>query len=118
MLVEARRSAPPPLLCRRRTTNRKARRRARLAAHVLAALVLFAMLAALSPEIALQGRSSRRPTTFRPSYFGAAGAARQAGEFPLWNPYLFLGMPSFASLAYTPWVTPPSRSSPRSASCR
>lgn len=28
------------------------------------------------------------------------------GEYPLWNPYVFMGMPSFASLAYTPWVYP------------
>lgn len=28
------------------------------------------------------------------------------GEYPLWNPYVFLGMPSYASLAYTPGVYP------------
>ncbi len=39
--------------------------------------------------------------------FAAAGRrALEAGEYPLWNPWLFSGMPSFASLAYTPWVYP------------
>ena len=28
------------------------------------------------------------------------------GTYPLWNPYVFMGMPSFASLAYTPGVYP------------
>ncbi len=27
--------------------------------------------------------------------------------YPLWNPYVFLGMPSFASLAYNPLIYPP-----------
>jgi len=29
-----------------------------------------------------------------------------AGGYPLWNPYLFAGMPSYASLSYTPYVYP------------
>lgn len=32
---------------------------------------------------------------------------RGAGEYPLWNPYLFIGMPTFGSLAYTPGLYPP-----------
>ncbi len=28
------------------------------------------------------------------------------GTYPLWNPYVFMGMPSYASLAYTPGVYP------------
>jgi len=31
-----------------------------------------------------------------------------AGEYPLWNPYLFAGMPSFGSLAYVRFLYPPS----------
>jgi hypothetical protein len=27
--------------------------------------------------------------------------------YPLWNPYVFLGMPSFASGGYNPWIYPP-----------
>jgi hypothetical protein len=30
----------------------------------------------------------------------------EEGTYPLWNPYLFCGMPSFSSLAYTPYVYP------------
>ena len=33
----------------------------------------------------------------------------QAGEIPLWNPYLFAGMPSFGSLAYPKFVYPPAQ---------
>ena len=31
-----------------------------------------------------------------------------AGHYPLWNPYLFAGMPSFGSLAYVRYLYPPS----------
>jgi len=30
----------------------------------------------------------------------------EAGGYPLWNPYLFSGMPSYESLSYTPYVYP------------
>ncbi len=30
----------------------------------------------------------------------------EEGVYPLWNPYVFLGMPSYASLAYTPGAYP------------
>ncbi len=37
-----------------------------------------------------------------------AEAARQAGgDTPLWNPFVFCGMPSFGSLAYNPGIYPP-----------
>ena len=29
------------------------------------------------------------------------------GQYPLWNPYLFAGMPSFGSLAYIKYIYPP-----------
>lgn len=76
--------------------------------HLIAVVLLGLVLAAVFPEIALQGRIFASPDYDSPSYFGAAGrAALAAGEYPLWNPYLFLGMPSFASLAFTPYVYPP-----------
>jgi len=75
--------------------------------HALALAVLAVALAAVFPEIALQGRIFASPDYEAPSYFAAAGrAALRAGEYPLWNPYLFTGMPSFASLAFTPYVFP------------
>src|SRR5262249_56458804 len=43
-----------------------------------------------------------------------AGLLRVGGEslceehiYPLWSPYVFLGMPSFASGAYNPLICPP-----------
>jgi hypothetical protein len=35
-------------------------------------------------------------------------AVLREGTYPLWNPYLFSGMPSFASLMWTPYVIPAS----------
>ncbi len=40
------------------------------------------------------------------SQVGDAGLAQ--GEYPLWNPYLFAGMPSFGSLSYLKYLYPPS----------
>ena len=41
--------------------------------------------------------------------FGAVGDASLAeGHYPLWNPYLFAGMPTFGSGAYTRYLYPPS----------
>ena len=75
--------------------------------HLLALLLLWFALAVVFPEITLQGKIFASPDYESPSYFGAAGrAALRAGEYPLWNPYLFLGMPSYASLAFTPYVFP------------
>ncbi len=75
--------------------------------HLIAILLLWLALAAVYPEIALQGKIFASPDYESPSYFGAAGrAALRAGEYPLWNPYIFLGMPSYASLSFTPYVNP------------
>ncbi len=35
-------------------------------------------------------------------------AAMEEGVYPLWNPYILGGMPSYASLMATPYATPPS----------
>jgi hypothetical protein len=76
---------------------------------VAAALGLALALSALLPEIAWQAQIFAAPDFQSPSDFATAGrAALDAGEYPLWNPYIFLGMPSFASLAFTPYVFPPS----------
>jgi hypothetical protein len=49
-----------------------------------------------------------------PDSVAPAGFAKIANEaiqkrhvYPLWNPYHFLGMPSYGSLAFTPYVYPP-----------
>ncbi|HEX5133431.1 MAG TPA: hypothetical protein VFX92_13225 [Candidatus Krumholzibacteria bacterium] len=39
--------------------------------------------------------------------FAAVGKkSLAAGSYPVWNPYLFSGMPSFGSLAFTPYIYP------------
>ena len=57
---------------------------------------------------------------FRGEIFASADAANSdafrlvgdqalaGGHYPLWNPYLFAGMPSFGSLAYVRFLYPPS----------
>jgi hypothetical protein len=41
--------------------------------------------------------------------FAAAAekAMTEENVYPVWNPYLFSGMPSFGSLSYTPYIYPP-----------
>src|SRR5262249_1969923 len=74
----------------------------------LAALaLLWVALALVFPEIVIERQIYISPDFQTPAYFAATGrAALASGEYPLWNPYIFLGMPSFASLTYTPWVDP------------
>src|SRR5262245_2759585 len=109
--VSVRRSAPQRGASPVATTPPAARLAARAAGERdgLGLVGLIVVLACVLPEITLQGRVFVSPDYDAPAYFAAAGdAARQRGEYPLWNPYLFLGMPSFGSLMYTPWVYPPS----------
>jgi hypothetical protein len=76
-------------------------------AHLLALAVIVLALGCVLPELVFQGQVLNAPDYEAPAHFATAGrAAMQAGEYPLWNPYLFLGMPSFASLAFTPYVYP------------
>ncbi len=78
------------------------------AEHVAALALLALVLGCVFPEIAWQRLVFHAADYDTPSSFAAAGRrALAAGEYPLWNPYLFLGMPSFASLSFTPWVFPP-----------
>jgi hypothetical protein len=73
---------------------------------VLAA-VLVAVLCALMGDIVFQSKVFHAPDTVAPMYFAAVGQKALAeGTYPLWNPYIFCGMPSYASLSYTPYVYP------------
>ncbi|HEU5309962.1 MAG TPA: YfhO family protein, partial [Candidatus Eisenbacteria bacterium] len=49
------------------------------------------------------------PDSVAPAGFSkiANEALHERGVYPLWNPYYFLGMPSYGSLAYHPYVYPP-----------
>ena len=71
------------------------------------ALVLL-LLALVYPEPMFQGRVYGGADTAASEAFRQVGdAARADGEYPLWNPYIFGGMPTFGSLAYTLGVYPP-----------
>ncbi|MBN1884962.1 MAG: hypothetical protein JW876_05515 [Candidatus Krumholzibacteriota bacterium] len=69
--------------------------------------LLCAVLVALMPEAALQNRIFLVPDATAWESFATVGrGSLAAGEYPLWNPYIFCGMPSFPSQMYTPYVYP------------
>jgi len=58
-------------------------------------------------DIFFGGNALVSPDAVAPAGFVAVGKeALEAGVYPLWNPYVFCGMPSFASLSYNPYVYP------------
>ena len=74
---------------------------------IVAAVILTAVIAILVPELVFLDNVFIAPDTKAPMSFRTVGAASlEEGTYPLWNPYLFCGMPSFSSLAYTPYVYP------------
>ena len=74
----------------------------------LAPLAVLLLVAVMFPEPLLQGRIYGSADTAASEAFRQVGdAARETGEYPLWNPYIFGGMPSFGSLAYTVGIYPP-----------
>ena len=73
-----------------------------------AVLVLLAIIALVHPEALLQGDIYGSADSGNAAAFQVTGdAALAAGDYPLWNPYLFAGMPTFGSLAYTRFLYPP-----------
>ncbi|MBE0566224.1 MAG: hypothetical protein IH621_09720, partial [Krumholzibacteria bacterium] len=74
-----------------------------------AALVLWAVLALLYPGAMFRGEIFASSDAVNSDAFTVAGDRELAeGAYPLWNPYLFAGMPSFGSLAYVRFLYPPS----------
>ena len=74
------------------------------------AAALFALLVVLFfHEVVVGGKTFVSPDTTAPAGFVRMGEQTlyQDHEYPLWNPYVFLGMPSFASGAYNPLIYPP-----------
>jgi hypothetical protein len=72
--------------------------------------VLLALLTVLFfHEVALEGRTFVSPDTTAPAGFVRIGEQTLWKDhvYPLWNPFVFLGMPSFASGAYNPLIYPP-----------
>jgi hypothetical protein len=76
---------------------------------LVVALALLAVLGVTYPEPMFQGRVFLSADSSNADAFAAVGDASLAeGHYPLWNPYLFAGMPTFGSLAYAKFLYPPS----------
>ena len=74
------------------------------------AAALLALLTVLFfHQVALEGMTFVSPDTTQPVGFVRMGeqSLYQDHVYPLWNPFVFLGMPSFASGAYNPLIYPP-----------
>jgi len=73
-------------------------------------MALAAMLAAIGmlyPEIVFEDKVFVSSDSQSAQNFASVGKeSLAAGEYPVWNQYLFCGMPSFGSMAYTPYVYP------------
>jgi len=71
-------------------------------------LAFWVLLAVLYPGQMFEGLVFRSSDAANAEAFATAGDAALAdGSYPLWNPYLFAGMPTFGSLAYTRYLYPP-----------
>lgn len=74
-----------------------------------AAVVLALLTLLFFREVALEGRTFVSPDTTAPAGFVRIGEQTLWKDhvYPLWNPFVFLGMPSFGSGAYNPLIYPP-----------
>ncbi len=74
-----------------------------------AAGLLALLTVLLFHQVALEGQTFAAPDATAPVGFVRMGehSLYQDHVYPLWNPYVFLGMPSFASGAYNPLIYPP-----------
>ena len=75
----------------------------------LAAIVYALVVAIAFHAIVFGGLTFVSPDTTAPLGFVRVGEESlwKHGVYPLWNPYVFAGMPSFASGAYNPLIYPP-----------
>ena len=74
------------------------------------AVAILALLVVLFfHEVVVGGKTFVSPDTTQPAGFVRIGeqALYHNHVYPLWNPYVFLGMPSFASGTYNPLIYPP-----------
>ena len=74
-----------------------------------AAAVLALLVIVFFHQVALEGQTFVAPDASAPVGFVRVGehALYQEHVYPLWNPFVFLGMPSFGSGAYNPLIYPP-----------
>jgi len=75
----------------------------------VAAIVLAVLTMLFFHELVFGGKTFVSPDTTQPVGFVRMGEQSLWKEhvYPLWNPFVFLGMPSFASGAYNPLIYPP-----------
>ncbi|HXV12963.1 MAG TPA: YfhO family protein [Candidatus Krumholzibacteria bacterium] len=74
---------------------------------LLAVVAMLAGVGLLYPDIVFEGKIFVSGDSQAAASHAAVGNKSLArGEYPVWNPYLFCGMPSFGSLSFTPWVYP------------
>jgi len=74
-----------------------------------AAIILAVLVIAFFHEVTIGGRTFVSPDAMAPAGFVRTGELSLYHDhvYPLWNPYVFLGMPSFGSGAYNPLIYPP-----------
>lgn len=74
-----------------------------------AALILGLLTVVFFRQLVFDGKTFVSPDAMNPVGFVRIGeqSLYQDHVYPLWNPYVFLGMPSFASGAYNPLIYPP-----------
>ena len=75
---------------------------------LIAAALLVAAICVMYPELVFHNRVfSSGDVEAAASYATPIKKEMtETGGYPLWNPYLFSGMPSYESLSYTPYVYP------------
>ncbi len=74
---------------------------------IVVSVFFLIIISILMPGICFQNKIFFVPDSKTPVSFASVGKdALDSGVYPLWNPYLFSGMPSFSSMAYNPYVYP------------
>lgn len=75
---------------------------------VIAAALVVAALCVLYPELVFRNQVFLSGDVEAAASFATPIQKEMAetGGYPLWNPYLFSGMPSYGSLSYNPYVYP------------
>ncbi|HWP83420.1 MAG TPA: YfhO family protein [Bacteroidota bacterium] len=70
--------------------------------HATAIALIFASLIIFFHELVFEGKVFVSPDDINPQSFSTLlEDARKEGIYPLWNPYIFCGMPGYASLTYS-----------------
>jgi hypothetical protein len=74
---------------------------------VLASAAMLVAVAILYHDLIFGGKVFWAPDSMSAASLVTAGKNLMSREgYPLWNPYIFAGMPSFGSLVFTPYVYP------------